>query len=108
VLLALSVFLLATGLLAMWGRHWIDAVFGATYLIAALLLRNRRRLGAAVAAIPLFIKLDLLLISAFTSGIDRAWAIDVALNLLFFTFVVRSYQAARDSQSLEHAPEVAA
>jgi hypothetical protein len=104
VLLALSIFLLITGIAGMWGRNWIDVVFGAMYLIGALLLRNRRRLGAAVTAIPLFLKLDLLLIVAFAEGIDRAWGVDVFFSLLFFSFVVRSYQAARETQLLALAP----
>jgi hypothetical protein len=59
--------------------------------------------GAAVAAVPLFIKLDFLLIEAFAAGIDRPWAIDLALNLLFAAFVVRVYQAAHDSRSLQRS-----
>jgi hypothetical protein len=109
VLLALSVFLLVAGIFGLWGRDWIDATFGGIYLGAAVLLRNRRRLGAAVAAVPLFIKLDFLLIEAFAAGIDRPWAIDLALNLLFATFVVRAYrayQAAHDSRSLQRSESV--
>jgi len=106
VLLALSVFLLVAGIFALWGRGWIDATFGGIYLGAAVLLRNRRRLGAAVAAVPLFIKLDFLRIRALAAGIDRPWAIDLALNLLFATFVVRAYQAAHDSRSLQRSESV--
>jgi hypothetical protein len=73
--------LLVAGIFALWGRGWIDATFGGIYLGAAVLLRNRRRLGgAAVAAVPLFIKLDFLLIEAFAAGIDRPWAIDPTLK----------------------------
>jgi len=96
----------SSGIFALWGKGWIDAAFGGIYLGAAVLLRNRGRLGAAVAAVPLFIKLDFLLIRAFAAGIDRPWAIDLALNLLFAAFVVRAYQAAHDSRSLQRSESV--
>lgn len=106
MLLALSAFMIGTGLLGISGRTWIEAVFGVFYLIGALLLRGRRRLGTVVIAIPLFINLDFLLLSAIAGEADRGWVVDLVLCLLFLTFVVRSYQAARDSQLLRR-PSVA-
>jgi hypothetical protein len=102
-LLALSAFMIGTGALGIWGRTWIEALFGIFYLIGAIFLRNRRRLGAAIIAIPLFVNLDILLFSAFSRQIDRRWFFDLALRIIFATFVVRSYQAARDSQLLNRA-----
>lgn len=100
VLLALSAFMILTGFTGTLNGFWLDVVFGVIYLIGALLLRARRRVGAAVIAIPMFIRLDIYLIAAFTQGISRGWIIDVVLSLIFVSAVVRSYQAARDSQKL--------
>jgi hypothetical protein len=105
-LFAVSIFLIVAGAFSLWGRHWIAAVFGLFYLAGALLLRKRYRIGAAVIALPVIIELDLLLLAAI-GGIDRRWVIDFLLNLFFLTFVVRSYQAARDSRSI-HLSESAA
>ena len=55
----------------------------------------------------MFISLDILVLAAVAGGIDRAWAIDLVLNLVFMTFVVRSYQAARDSRHLRMLPSTA-
>lgn len=99
-MLALGVFLLATAIYnGREGYAWFDILFGVLYVVGALLLRKGRRLGAAVIALPLFIRLDILLIALFVQPIDRTWFIELALTLLFAMFVVRSYQAARDSRT---------
>jgi len=97
---ALSAFLIFAGVFGLWDRNWITVVFGSFYLVGALLLRARRRLGAAVIAIPLFLDLDLLAFAAYAAGVDRSWWTSVLLNLLFGTFVLRAYQAAKDSREL--------
>lgn len=106
VMLAVSAFVIVSGVFGFRGGGWLDVLFGLCYLAGALLLRKRRRLGAAIIAIPLFIRLDLLLLVAFSGQVDRAWLIDLVLNLIFVSFVVRAYQAARDSRAL-HATAVA-
>lgn len=108
VLLVLSAFMIVTGLVGTWGRSWPEVVFGVFYLLGALLLRRGRRAGAAVIAVPMFIRLDLLLLIAITDGIDRQWAIDLGLTVIFASFVVRSYQAARDSRLARHRVETKA
>src|ERR1700682_1811603 len=95
-LIALSAFMLIAGALGVWGRSWISALFGAIYLLGALVLRARRPLGAAIIAVPLFINLGFLAGSAMTAGIGRRWTFDFLLAVMFATFVLRSYQAARD------------
>lgn len=100
VMLGLSAFVIFTGISDGWERAWLEIVFGVFYVIGALLLRSGRRLGAAVIAVPLFIRLDLLLLVAIFDRVDWSWFVDVALNLLFATFVVRSWQAARETQLL--------
>ena len=98
VMLVLSIWLMVTGAFGIWNGNWIGAVFGVFYLIGALLLRRRRRLGAVFIAIPVFLSLDLLAIAAFAGQVDRSWFIQLATNLLFITSVVRSWQAAGDSR----------
>jgi hypothetical protein len=98
-----SAFLLVTAIFSSEGFAWLDVLFSMVYFAGGLLLRNRRRLGAAVISIPLFIRLDLLLIALFVQPVDRAWFIELGLNLLFTIFVVRSYQAARDSRAYQVA-----
>ena len=98
-LLLLSVFLLVTAIFSGGeGYAWLDILFSVLYFIGALLLRKGRRLGAAVIALPLFIRLDILLLAAFVQPIDRTWLIELALSVIFATFVIRSYQAASDSR----------
>jgi hypothetical protein len=103
VLLAVSAFMLIAGTLGLWGRHWMTAVFGAVYLIGALVLRARRKLGAIIIAVPLFLEFAFLVWSAITAGVSGRWAVDLFLNLVFARFVVRSYQAAHDSRSLRES-----
>jgi hypothetical protein len=98
-MLGVSAFLIVTGAGRLWNYNWLDALFGLFYLIGALLLRQRRRLGAAVIAIPLFLSLDFLALAVFMGQVDRAWVIRLAMNLLFVIFVVRAYQSARDSRA---------
>lgn len=100
VLLAVSAFMIVTGFTGTMNGFWLDVVFGAMYLIGALLLRVRRRVGAAVIALPMFIRLDLLLIALFTQGLTGGWIFEFIVTLIFLSAVVRSYQAARDSQKL--------
>jgi hypothetical protein len=99
-MLLVSVIVIVSGLRSFGSGGWLDAVLGLFYVAGALLLRNRRRLGAAVVAVPLFVRLDLLLLVAVLGQVDRSWFIDLALSLIFVSFVVRSYQAARDSRAL--------
>lgn len=99
-MLVLSVFMIVSGFTGTMKGNWLDVVFGTFYLIGALLLRSRRRVGAVLIAIPMFLRLDLLAIAAWTGGISRNWIIELLLNLVFASYVLRSYQAARDSQKL--------
>lgn len=103
-MLVVSAFVIVSGLFAFQDRGWLDVVFGVFYLAGALLLRNRRRLGAAIVAVPMFIRLDLLLLVVFVGQVDRGWWIDLVLSLIFLSFVVRAYQAARESRAL-HLPQ---
>jgi hypothetical protein len=99
-MIILSVFLLGAAVMSGGqGYAWLDVLFSLLYFIGALLLRRGRRLGAAVIALPLFIRLDILLLALFVQPVDRMWLIELALSLLFATFVIRSYQAARDSRT---------
>jgi hypothetical protein len=99
-MLILSVFLLAAAVMSGGeGYAWLDVLFSILYFVGALLLRKGRRLGAAVIALPLFIRLDILLLALFVQPVDRTWFIELALSLVFATFVIRSYQAARDSRT---------
>jgi len=97
-LLFLSAFVILMGFRAGGVAAVVDVAFGVCYLIGALLLRARRRLGAAVIAVPLFVEFDLTLLTAFLGTFERRWWVDIVLNLVFATFVIRSYQAARDSR----------
>jgi hypothetical protein len=106
-MLAVSAFLIVAGLMGIWDRNWISVVFGCFYLVGAILLRGRRRLGAAVIAIPLFLDLDFLLLAAFANGVDRSWWTSLLLNLLFGTFVIRAYQAAKESREIGTSPATA-
>jgi hypothetical protein len=95
-----SAFLIVAGAFGLWDRNWITFVFGCFYLAGAILLRRRRRLGAAVIAIPLFVDMDFLVLAAVVNGMNRSLWTSLLLNLLFSTFVIRAYQAARDSREL--------
>jgi hypothetical protein len=48
----------------------------------------------------MLVELDLLIVLALRSGIGWRWAFDLLLTAISATFVVRSYQAARDSRRL--------
>jgi hypothetical protein len=98
-ILLVSAFLLVTAIFSSEGFAWLEILFSIFYIARGLLLRSGRRLGAVLISIPLFIRLDLLLLALFLQPVDRAWFIDLGLSLLFTTFVVRSYQAARDSRA---------
>ena len=98
-ILFLAAFFLVTALVPKSEYAWLDIVFSVCYLVGGLLLRKRRRLGAAVVAIPLFIRLDILLLAVFVQPLDRTWIVELLLSLLFATFVIRSYQAAQDSRN---------
>lgn len=100
VLLAVSAFMMIAGFFGIWGRTWIEALFGIFYLVGALVLRSGRRLGAAITAVPLVINVALLIVVALAGEIEGAWVMDAVLCLLFTSFVVRAWQAARDSRLL--------
>jgi hypothetical protein len=100
VMFVVSALMIVTGVFGIWGRNWIAVLFGCFYLAGAFLLRARRRLGTALIAIPLFLDLDFLVLDALTTGLDRSFWITLAVNLMFATFVIRSYQAANESRQL--------
>lgn len=81
---------------------WFQWVFFAFYAAGAMLLRMRKRLGAAVIGIPLFLDLDLVVLAAFTMDVSASWIITrVLCDLLFVHFVVRAYLAANDARKLQ-------
>ena len=99
VMLFVSALMIVFGISDGWARSWPAIVFAIFYIIGALVLRTGRRLGAAIIAIPLIIRLDLLVLVAF-EGIGWSWIIDLAVNLLFASFVVRAWQAANETRLL--------
>jgi len=103
MLIVLSLWMIIAGVVHIGGRNWVTATVGGFYLIGALFLRGRRRIGAVIVAIPMFLELDLLILAGLRSGISWRWAVDVLLTAIFGTFVLRSYQAARDSRRLASA-----
>jgi hypothetical protein len=96
--------MIVTSLVGGGGDDWFRWVFFAFYASGALLLRMRKRLGAAVIGIPLFLDLDLIVLSALTTGVSTSWLITRVLgDFLFAHFVVRAYFAASDARKLPAA-----
>jgi hypothetical protein len=75
---------------------WMALASVVLFVIGALLLRAKRRLGAAVIALPLFLELDLILLAILAgTPIDR-WFLRVLGNAVLILFTIRAYRAANE------------
>ncbi len=75
---------------------WFGAAGAAFFVIGALLLRNGRRLGAAVIALPLVLHLDVILLAAFTGSLMGRWYLTVISDVIIILYAIRGYMAANE------------